>query len=334
MMFQSHPIWPKRLALLSLILALVVVMFGAYTRLKDAGLGCPDWPGCYGSVLVPESAEALSDAESLYPSMPVEADKAWIEMIHRYLAGTLGLLVLGLTILAWRYRRIRSAPFKTTFLLAAVIIFQALLGMWTVTLNLLPLVVTGHLLGGMLTVSLIWCVYQGWRQSNVNRFFISSKVKLFSTLALIVLLSQIFLGGWTTSNYAAWACPDFPLCNGRLVPELTIEQAFDFSHPVGPNYLGGVLDHPSRATIHWFHRLGALLTLLVFLGLIANLYKTREKIFKGYARALSIALTLQLLLGVGNIVLHFPLWTAVLHNGFAAILLMLLVRLNYQVHHG
>lgn len=334
-MFTESKHTPHTLAKLTLLFALFVVMLGAYTRLSDSGLGCPDWPGCYGQVLVPDSSSELTKAQELYPDAPLEAKKAWIEMIHRYCAGALGLMILALFIMAWRRRSDRTVPLTLSFLVLLMVIFQAMLGMWTVTLSLLPVIVLGHLMGGMTVVALLFCLVKAWGvYADGSQSSASPKLKRFALLGLLIVVLQIFLGGWTSSNYATWACADFPTCHGEWLPDLKLKEAFDFSAPVGPNYLGGVLDHPVRVTIHWAHRLGALITLLIVGYLSWLLISERYGHFRTYGYLLGFVLILQLLIGVGNIVLHFPLWNAVLHNGMAAVLLMVLVGLNYKMYYA
>ncbi|MDG1445483.1 MAG: COX15/CtaA family protein, partial [Methylophilaceae bacterium] len=192
----------KKLALIATVLTLCVVVLGAYVRLSDAGLGCPDWPGCYGTLTVPQSNAALAHAHETYPDSPIENAKAWKEMIHRYLAGILGLFVIVLFIQAWREREvIKVSPWLPTALVF-IVGFQAALGMWTVTLLLKPAIVTMHLMGGMTTLAILtWTAHRHWGVSS-DRFLTASNTRLLVRVAIVVLFMQIFLGGWTSTNYA------------------------------------------------------------------------------------------------------------------------------------
>ncbi len=321
-----------RLAVIAAILAFLVIVVGAWVRLSHAGLGCPDWPGCYGQLTWPEAAEEIQIANEAFPERPVEAEKAWKEMIHRYLAGTLVLLVAAMNWMAWRNRN--SAVFRgKTGLLLGLILFQAALGMWTVTLKLLPVVVIGHLLGGMATLALlIWIIYSS---RYANAYHSGSRIRAMRGIiiaALSVLTIQIALGGWTSSNYAALACPDLPTCQGLLWPETNFSEGFMISREIGVDFEGGVLDLPSRTAIHMAHRIGAVVTLLVliFTGCRMMSISTLQR-----SVVLLLTLTgLQFLLGVLNVVKQLPLANAVAHNGVAALLLAVLVGLYYRTSKG
>jgi cytochrome c oxidase assembly protein subunit 15 len=308
-------------------LAMLVVVLGAYTRLADAGLGCPDWPGCYGFLTVPESAEDIARAETLFPDAPVERAKAWWEMVHRYFAAGLGLLVLVMAGRAY-LRREQGGPVKLPLALLALVILQGAFGAWTVTMKLWPQVVTAHLLGGFTTLSLLWLlclrlgVGSGWE--------VSAKLRTPALIALIVLVMQIALGGWVTSNYAALACPDFPTCHGEWLPEMDIGEGFNFAQSVGPNYLGGMLESEARVAIQLGHRLGALVATLAvgWLGLL--LLRTGSPL--GWP--VLVLLAVQVVLGILNVLLALPLSNATLHNGFGAVLLLALVTVNYRAYLG
>lgn len=318
----------RRLAQFATAFALVVVILGAYTRLSDAGLGCPDWPGCYGHLGVPQAEHEVARANASFPERPVEAPKAWKEMVHRYFAGTLGLLILGLAVLALVNRQHVRQPLLLPLLLLGLVIFQALLGMWTVTLQLKPVVVMGHLLGGFATLSLLWWLAIGGRETpllarNRHRRFLP-----WVTLGVGILVGQIALGGWTSSNYAALACPDFPQCQSRWWPEMDFREGFVLWRGLGVNYEFGVLDHPARTAIHYTHRLGALVTAL-YLGLLAIglLFGRRSNGLRGAALVILLLLATQVTLGISNIVYQLPLSVAVAHNAVAAILLLSLLTL-------
>src|SRR5690606_4955338 len=207
------------LVLFATSFALCVIVLGAYTRLKDAGLGCPDWPGCYGFLSVPSTAAQIAEAEARFPHAPFEAHKAWPEVVHRYVASGLGLLIILINVQAFRHRREPGQPLKLPLLLLALVILQGLFGMWTVTLNLWPQVVTAHLLGGFTTISLLWLLTlrlfnRPWPQPYVPiQHWI--KLKPLATFCLVLVICQIALGGWVSANYAALACPELPTCQGR-----------------------------------------------------------------------------------------------------------------------
>lgn len=317
-----------RLALLATVLALLVVLLGAYTRLTHAGLGCPDWPGCYGFIAVPSSEAQLAHAQAHFPEHPVQAQKGWSEMVHRYCAGSLALLVGLLAMQAWRRHRRDGEPFRLPLILLGVIVAQAAFGMWTVTLKLWPQVVTTHLLGGFTTLSLLLLLSLRLSGALAPLPGISSKLRRWALVSLVLVIGQIALGGWVSANYAAMACTDFPLCQGRWLPDADFANAFHLTQHIGPNYLGGHLDSEARTAIHLTHRAGACLLSLVLLGLA---WRLRAEGHGRLALAVAAALGLQVMLGVSNVVLHLPLVVAVAHNAGGAILLMTLVGVNYRL---
>lgn len=325
------------LVLFATIFAMVVVVLGAWTRLEDAGLGCPDWPGCYGFLSVPETLEEIAQAEAAFPDAPFEAEKAWPEVIHRYFAGTLGFLIIIINVIAWKHRHTSDQPRKLPLFLLGLVIAQGLFGMWTVTLKLWPQVVTTHLLGGFTTLSLLWLLSlrlnnRPWQQPNIPIRQWTS-LKPLALTALILLVIQISLGGWTSSNYAALACPDLPTCQGRWLPPMDFANGFNVSQEIGPNYLGGQMDGEARVAIHIAHRIGAMLVTLVLGFLIFKLYKNsggRE--MQRLAHVLLGMLLIQLSLGLSNILFALPLWVAVAHNAGGALLLLTLVTLNYRLY--
>lgn len=316
-----------RLVLAAAVLAFCVVALGAYVRLSDAGLGCPDWPGCYGHLTVPHGATALQHVQTAFPGKIVEAHKAWKEMVHRYFAGTLGLLILAIFILAWRQRdRINIAPALPTGLLILVI-FQALLGMWTVTLLLKPVIVSAHLLGGMTTLALLtWLAHR--RFGTVPSIYGDNfnALRPWARLGLVVIAVQIFLGGWTSSNYAALACSDFPTCQGSLLPPMDFASAFHMIRELGETADGRPLSLAALTAIHWTHRLGALITFL-YVGLLAIMV-TRTPGLRDLGLKMAGLLILQVSLGVSNVLFSLPLPIAVAHNAVAALLLISIVVLN------
>ena len=350
----------KKLTLFSLFLAAVVIILGAYTRLTDAGLGCPDWPGCYGNLTVPLSDEKVDAASAAYPERPVEAFKAWNEMIHRYFAGTLGLCIAAIAFIAFRQRK-QGTPLKLPLLLLGLVTFQAALGMWTVTLNLLPVVVMGHLLGGFSVLSCLFLLYLRLRdadssassvsQSTVSQSTVSqepvsmgsaeqvaspsvaglSRMKTFALFGVGVLVIQIALGGWTSANYAALACTDMPICEEGWQSRLDFAGAF--SVPEAENYEFGAHDYGERATMHIVHRAGALFTFSYLLALgLTLVFKHGASLQLKRVSAIMIGcLFAQVALGVSNVVFALPLAVAVLHNAFAAILLLSLLWIVFSL---
>ncbi len=319
----------KRLVYVATLLTLCVVVLGAYVRLSDAGLGCPDWPGCYGTLTVPQSEAALQHAQEAYPDSPVEHHKAWKEMAHRYFAGTLGLLILAIFVVGWRLRKmIQVSPWLPTLLLGLVI-FQALLGMWTVTLLLKPAVVTAHLIGGMGTLALLtWIMHRHWGVSSA-RFLQSDNLRFWIRGALVILFLQIFLGGWTSTNYAALACTDFPTCHGAWLPDMDFTNAFHWMRELGQDVNGGTLQLPAFTAIQWSHRVGALIT-FIYLGVLGLRLLSQPQL-KGLVYIVLALLVAQIGLGIANLLLLLPLVLAVAHNMGAALLLITVVVLNSKI---
>ncbi|OLQ73554.1 cytochrome B [Photobacterium proteolyticum] len=325
----------KYLVYVTFALSLCVIALGAYTRLTEAGLGCPDWPGCYGFATVPQTSEQQLQALAAFPDSPVDIEKAWNEMLHRYLAGTLGIFILLVNLIAWRRR---NTPRGLPALLLGTVIFQAVLGMWTVTMSLMPVVVMGHLLGGFTTAALLLLLALRVRRREariVSQFHRHSSshsltgASLLAAAALAVTIGQVALGGWTAANYAAVVCTQLPIC------EVDWQQHFDVSafNPIQPehdSYQYGVLNFPQRVSIHVAHRLGAVITTVVLLVLVWRLWQFA--ILRGLALAVSGVLLLQLSLGITNIVASLPLLVAVGHNVVGAMLLLTLVAANYQIY--
>ncbi len=320
-----------KLALAGLVLCFIVVILGAYTRLVHAGLGCPDWPGCYGFLTVPQSDHALEAAQLRFPDDPVEAFKAWAEMIHRYAAGALGLVILSLAVIGISQRRNPDYPTGLGLGLLALVICQALFGMWTVTLKLWPQVVTAHLLGGFTTLSLLLLLVLrlSGRLPALTPSRTLARLRTLAKVTMAVVIVQIMLGGWTSTNYAAVACIDLPTCHGEWWPEMDFHTGFNLLHQeIGPNYLGGMLEGPGRTAIHFTHRLGALVTTLMVLLLSWQLWRAR---LRGLAALLSLALAAQVSLGITNVLAALPLAVAVAHNGMAALLLLCTVSVAYRL---
>ena len=323
-----------RLNLITICLAFVVITLGAFVRLSDAGLGCPDWPGCYGHLDVPTAEADVAAANERFSHRPVEAPKAWKEMIHRYAAGTLGLLILAMALLTLKRSGSAHQQKALPWVLLVLVIFQALLGMWTVTLLLKPLIVTAHLLGGMATFALLgWCLFREGALFDGYRTAMRRGLRIAAGSALALLVGQIFLGAWTSTNYAAMACPDFPTCQTYWWPPTDWSTAFTLWHGLGINYEYGILDSVPRATIHWAHRLGAVAITIAMLGLAALLWRQgrADHRWRGMALTLIAAVVLQVSIGVSVVVFHLPLPVAVAHNGGAALLLLMLMAINHAV---
>jgi cytochrome c oxidase assembly protein subunit 15 len=371
--------WFLRIALLATLLGLGVVVLGAYVRLSDAGLGCPDWPVCYGQLTWPTAESEIVVANEAFPQRPVETHKAWKEQVHRFVAAALGLLVLSLALLAnWRRRLRRNLLIGASLAAAAgifayvagliplaallsvvaiglplaaamlwrddwrgrtsagllgLVIFQALLGKWTVTLLVKPIIVTAHLLGGMATVALLW-----WLVLRQSRWLAQpapagrTLEQALALIVLIVLVVQIALGGWTSTNYAALACTDFPTCHGVWWPPADFREGFVLWRGLGIDYEFGVLDNPARVAIQLVHRIGALITLSLVLALAAAIAATgRNPAARRLALVAGGLVIIQFGLGVANVLLSLPLPVAVAHNGVAALLLLALLSLNHTL---
>src|SRR5690242_13820506 len=305
--------WIRRLCILGALLCYVVVVLGAYVRLTAAGLGCPDWPGCYGH-LTPAAAQA-ADTATAFPGRPLEPGKAWREMIHRYAVGTLSVIIIVVTALAIVARRQAGVSLALALALFATLVMQALLGMLTVTWRLNPLIVTLHLLFGMTTLALLWWLLLSlprgsWKASALHYSHSGSGgpatklilARRLALLGLIALIIQIALGGWTSSNYAAVACPDFPTCQGAWWPHSDYRDAFVLWRGLGINYEGGVLGNPARVAIHLTHRIGAAVAAAALA--LAALFVLRQRALTGdrrWAWAVLGALILQLTIGISMV---------------------------------
>lgn len=338
-------VWLRRLAFTGLLLCFVVVVLGAYVRLSAAGLGCPDWPGCYGH-LTPSGAEENAAAQAAFPNAPLHTGKAWREMVHRYAAATLGLIVIGIAVIAIAKRRERLVGEGFALALLALVIFQGILGMLTVTWQLKPLIVTLHLIFGLTTLSMLWWLCLSLLRASRGgirfggamvpgsgaRAAHSHTPRQLVHAALVVLCLQIALGGWTSSNYAAVACLDFPTCQREWWPQMDFDDAFVLWRGLDINYEGGVLDHPARTAIHFMHRLGALLATFALVFAAVTVLRRRSL---GMARAAAIgvlvALGAQLVIGVAMVLEAFPLGLATAHNAGAAILLLATLTLHRQL---
>lgn len=315
----------------AILLAFFVVMLGAYTRLTNAGLGCPDWPGCYGQIVLPKATSKLMEVQRLFPTTPIETTKAWTEMAHRYAAGTLSLLIMLIAFITYKARgKSNPRPSRLPFLLIGLIAFQAALGMWTVTLKLLPIVVMGHLLGGMLILGTL--TYFRWQQSTIKLKTQNHIWKILLNVAVLIVFCQIALGGWVSANYAGIACIGFPTCNGVWLPKFDYTHAFQLFSSLKDNYQGGLLDSSARITIQMLHRFGALITagyVLIVSSVIIKYISTQ--IVRKFAILAIFCVLLQFTLGVMNVLYLLPLDIAVAHNGVAALLFAVIISLRYLV---
>lgn len=311
--------WLGRISLLAVVVALIVIALGALTRLSDAGLGCPDWPGCYGHLGVPQSADS--------------PQKAWIEMVHRYVAGTFALLVISVAVLSVLNAAKRGISYLVlAFLLFAVVVYQALLGMWTVTLKLWPIVVMQHLLGGMTLLGLLWWAYLKSRNSDHLSQPVT-KLRVAAIIGLLLMFFQIALGAWTSTNYASLSCDSFPFCQTGSPVSFDFSQAFKLFSADSINYEGGVLSEAARQTIQMTHRFGALV-LLVYLSLFSLAVLQRKLPLRAHLIVLLALLLLQIGLGIINVLFQLPLVTAVLHTLVAAVLLCIMILVNFKLAQG
>jgi len=324
----------RKLVWVMLFFTFDLIMFGAFTRLTDSGLGCPDWPGCYGQANPLQAHENISAAETAMPTGPVTVMKAWIEMIHRYLAMGIGVLIIALMVISWRRwlqsgrRAVNFAPLFPTLLFVFVCV-QGAFGAWTVTMKLQPVIVTTHLLLGMTLLALMTWV--GARLSHhppVPRSA-ADALRMPATLAAVLLVLQIALGGWVSTNYATLACQDFPLCQGALWPQMDFANGFTLWRNLGMTAKGEFLPFPALTAIHWTHRICAfaVVALVSWVGFRALKIEGLRKT----ARWLLAMVALQFTTGVSTVFLSFPLALAVMHNGGAALLVLFLVVLNYKV---
>ncbi len=321
----------KKLVIFTALFALCVVVLGAYVRLSDAGLGCPDWPGCYGSISPHHAVNEIIQAEAIQPGGPVSVHKAWKEMVHRYFAGTLGLLIAVIGISAWMNRKSTGKSPLIPILLIGLVVFQALLGMWTVTEKLMPVVVSSHLIGGMATLGLlVWlAATQVTRMTTANDRMDRRGVRGKALLGLVLVILQTVLGGWVSTNYAALACTGFPQCNGEWWPTMDFAQPFHLIRQLGMTAAGELLSRDSLVAIHWVHRLGAYIVFLYVGWMASKMLRLRQ--IRTIAMAILGLLTLQVGLGISNVLFGLPLVVAVAHNGVAALLLSAMVLLNLRI---
>ena len=315
----------KNLSLFGICLAFVVIALGAWTRLVDAGLGCPDWPGCYGFVVFPTNEVEIALAEARYPTFPYDINKAIPEVVHRYFAAALGFLAIIMVYYSFKQNENKNIR-RWTIGLLIFICCQGLFGYLTVSLLLLPIIVTAHLFGGFTTLTLFFLIFLMSGKFDILEKMAIPKLKTIAGIALAVLLFQIFLGVWTSTNYASLACADFPTCQGTYMPEMDFKNGFNLNQEVGPNYLYGLLDNPSRVAIHYSHRVSAILVTVVFLILISKLWFSNAA---PLASTIGILLLTQISLGIINVVYVLPLYVAIAHNLVAALLLLAIFTVNY-----
>ena len=326
----------KKLAITATAFALVVVLLGAFTRLSHAGLGCPDWPGCYGFSHIPTDSSDIQVANHAFPDQPYQFQKAWPEMVHRYFAGTLGLLVLGLALLSFKKS---NQPVRGHSIgLLILVIFQAALGMWTVTMKLHPSIVMAHLMGGFTTLVLLASLSLRYANNFESPIHLKQQFQLraYSIFALLILILQVMLGGWTSANYAATVCYELPICQGNWLSDSDFTTGFTLWGHSAENYEFGILDSAGRIAIHASHRIGAMIATIVLAILSYRLIAQKESgILKKIGHSLAGLLFIQIVLGVFNIVFQLPLYNAVAHNGVGALLMVtvaMLITLLYSPH--
>jgi cytochrome c oxidase assembly protein subunit 15 len=318
--------WFRRAALAATVLCAIVVVVGSWVRLTNAGLGCPDWPGCYGHIHPAQAAERAAEINATHPDRPFVYQKAINEMVHRYIVGGLGLLVIGLAVFSVVNRRDPAQPRVLPWFVLALLVVQALLGMWTVTLLLKPLIVTLHLLGGLTTLALLWWMALPPARRELKAAERSLRRIVLATLGVVIL--QVSLGGWTSTNYAAAACPDFPACQASFWPPMDFRNGFILWRGLGIDYEGGVLDAPARVAIHYTHRIGAYVTAVLVAFLVAGTWRrARSTATKAAATAVGAAVALQVLIGINLVLQGWPLWLGTAHNAGAALVVLTTVAL-------
>ena len=299
----------------------VVIGLGAWTRLADAGLGCPDWPGCYGFVTFPTTPDEIAIAENLYPDSPVEIDKIIPEVVHRWFAASLGLLAIALLFIAFRENKLKVE--SATLLL--VIIGQGIFGYLTVSLKLHPLIVTSHLFGAMIATSLFLVIFM--KSLKISKTYdVLVRNKTLIIIGFVLIIFQIFLGAWTSTNYAARACLDLPYCQGQLVPDVDFKEGFNLFQSIGPNYLYGQMSNEARVAIHLTHRVGAI---VVFFYSLFMAFKLWSKETKPIIIGFLVVLFTQVFLGVNNVLSSLPLWNAVAHNIVGVMLFLSFVIMTF-----
>ena len=313
----------SKLSFVGALFTLIVISLGAWVRLTDAGLGCPDWPGCYGLLTTPDTVDELAKAREYYPNADIDVGKAWREMLHRYMAGLLGLYVFFITYISIKYSK-RS--YTLPVLISILIIIQAIMGMLTVTMLVKPTIVTTHLFFGMLTATLLFINSLKYSNTSMTSEKIPAIALIIITITWIFLIIQILLGGWTSTNYASLACTDFPKCLDQWYPkEMIFNEAFNVNNLPDVNYEGGILAYGAKVAIHYSHRITALILTFVFISALYVVFKlNKHSLLKKLMSISIIFFILQIILGISNVVYSLPLNIAVWHTMNAAILMALI----------
>ena len=313
----------SKLSFVGALFTLIVISLGAWVRLTDAGLGCPDWPGCYGLLTTPDTVDELAKAREYYPNADIDVGKAWREMLHRYMAGLLGLYVFFITYISIKYSK-RS--YTLPVLISILIIIQAIMGMLTVTMLVKPTIVTTHLFFGMLTATLLFINSLKYSNIRMSSEKIPAIALIIITITWVFLIIQILLGGWTSTNYASLACTDFPKCLDQWYPkEMIFNEAFNVINLPDVNYEGGILAYGAKVAIHYSHRITALILTFVFISALYVVFKlNKHSLLKKLMSISIIFFTLQVILGISNVVYSLPLNIAVWHTMNAAILMALI----------
>lgn len=324
----------RKITLFSSILALIVIVAGSYVRLSGAGLGCPDWPGCYGQAVVSDHADFIAQAAKTFPGQTPDIAKAWKEMSHRYLAAILGMAVLLLAMLSWRVPQARGAAVLAALGLVLLVGLQAALGMWAVKLYVMPIVVTGHLLLGMMTFWLLFWLYLRVNPKILLLTIHSKGLVAFTRFAMLVLFAEIVLGAWVSANYAALACSGFPECNGSWWPKADYQTALNLFSGLNTGYTG-VIAFDAQVAANWLHRVGALVGFMVLTLVMLNATSARHSTpIRRAGLWLSVLLLLQIGSGIIGIKLGAPLWVGIAHNAFAALLMLPLIAIGFYSRHA
>ncbi len=312
----------RAFAIFGIVFCFIVIALGAWTRLEDAGLGCPDWPLCYGELIFPQTPEAIEAANNRFPDNPVDIAKVIPEVVHRLFAGGLGVFAIGLLIKTLREKKL----IKEASILLAIIICQGIFGALTVTLKLHPLIVSTHLFGAMIVASLFLIIFL--KSSHIKGSFNALvKNRGYIVAGFVLLIFQIFLGVWTSTNYASWSCLEFPTCQGgEFFPPVKLSEGFNIFQPIGPNYLYGEMTGEARTAIHITHRLGAIFIVLYSMFLAAKIWSQNTKQIVIFFIS---ALFLQIALGISNIFTLVAVWNGVAHNLIAVTLFLTYVVMIY-----
>ena len=313
----------SKLSFVGALFTLIVISLGAWVRLTDAGLGCPDWPGCYGLLTTPDTVDELAKAREYYPNADIDVGKAWREMLHRYMAGLLGLYVFFITYISIKYSK-RS--YTLPVIISILIIIQAIMGMLTVTMLVKPTIVTTHLFFGMLTATLLFINSLKYSNISISSEKIPAIALIIITITWVFLIIQILLGGWTSTNYASLACTDFPKCLDQWYPkEMIFNEAFNVINLPDVNYEGGILAYGAKVAIHYSHRITALILTFVFISALYVVFKlNKHSLLKKLMSISIIFFILQVILGISNVAYSLPLNIAVWHTMNAAILMALI----------